>query len=321
MMALLDLSDFEKAYENARNHVHHTPLLTNRTLSQMTGANIHLKAELFQKTGSYKIRGPLNVLANMSAEDRKRGLICSSAGNHAQGVAYAARVYGVSATVVMAANATQSKIDATRGYGAEVILHGEIWDDAYEKSLEIQKEQGQIYVHPFDNPLLIAGQGGVGLEILQDLPDVDIVVVPIGGGGLISGISMAIKLQKPDVKIIGVESSGAPAMKNSVEAGKRIKLDNVTCIIDGLVVKQVGEHTLRTVQEFVDEIVLVSDEEIFETILWVMERAKMSAEGAAVASVAALMHQRFDIPEGANIACVLSGGNLDLSQLRGLKWN
>jgi threonine dehydratase len=221
----------------------------------------------------------------------------------------------------MAANATQSKIDATRGYGAEVILHGEIWDDAYEKSLEIQKQQGQFYVHPFDNPLLIAGQGGVGLEIIEDLPEVDIVVVPIGGGGLISGTSMGIKLRNPNVRIIGVESSGAPAMKRSIDEGRCIRLDQVECIIDGLVVKQVGENTLNIVREFVDDIVLVSDEEIFDTVIWLMDRCKVVPEGAAAASVAALRYGRLDIPEGATVACVLSGGNLDLKQLRGLKWN
>ena len=207
----LTKADFERARENVAPHIHRTPILGSRTLSELTGFDVRLKAELFQKGGSYKVRGPLNKIARLSDEERARGVICSSAGNHSQGVAIAARQYGVRAVVVMAENATPSKIAATEGYGAKVVLHGMIWDEANEKALELVEHEGLTYIHPFDDPDLIAGQGTVGLEILEDWPDVDLVVVPIGGGGLISGISMALKARRPDIRIIGVESSGAPA--------------------------------------------------------------------------------------------------------------
>ncbi len=321
MTTFLTTADFEAARAVAAPYIHRTPLLHSTALSDLTGANVHLKAELFQRTGSYKIRGPLNVLSKMSDADKARGIICSSAGNHAQGVAYAARVHNIPATVVMSVNAPEAKVNATREYGATVIQHGEIWDDAYARSLEIQAEQGLTYIHPFDNPLLVAGQGGVGLEIAQDMPDVDYVIVPIGGGGLISGVAMAIKAANPKAKVIGVESSGAPSMSQSVAAQKRITLESVTSIVDGLVVRQVGEYNLAVVREFVDDIVLVDDKDIFDTVVWLMERCKLVAEGAAAATVCALRTGRIRIPAGKKVVCVLSGGNLKLEQIRGLKWN
>ncbi len=320
-MIPLRKEDFVAARAVAEKHIHRTPILESETLSEMTGAKVLLKAELFQKTGSYKIRGPLNVLAHMSADDKAKGIICSSAGNHAQGVAYAARVHGIPATVVMSMNAPQAKVNATCGYGATVVQHGEIWDDAYAKSLEIQAERGLTYIHPFDNPRLVAGQGTVGLEIIEDVPDVDYVIVPIGGGGLISGVAMALKAVKPSVKVIGVESTGAPAMKRSISEGRRITLPSVTSVVDGLVVRQVGEYNLAVAKQFVDDIVLVDDTEIFDTIIWLMERCKLVTEGAAAATVCALMTGRIAIPPGKKVVCVLSGGNLKLEQLRGLKWN
>ena len=317
----LSREDFERARANVAPHVYHTPLLTSRSLSEATGFEVFLKAELFQRGGSYKVRGPMNKIAHLSEEERARGIICSSAGNHAQGVALAARHYGITAVVVMAENATPSKIAATEGYGAEVVLHGSIWDEANEKALELVETRGLTYVHPFDDPQLIAGQGTVGLEILEDLPEVEIVVVPIGGGGLISGISMALKSSKPDIRVIGVESSGAPAMKRSVEAGHLITLDEVDCVIDGLRVKQVGRHTLSVVSRFVDEIVTLPDARIFDAVLWLMSRAKLVAEGAAAAPVGALLEGLVLAPAGARVVAVLSGGNLDVEQLRGLSWN
>ena len=201
------------------------------------------------------------------------------------------------------------------------MLHGSIWDEANEKAEELVEERGLTYIHPFDDPILMAGQGGVGLELIEDIPDLDVVIVPIGGGGLISGISMAVKSIKPDIKVIGVEAAGAPAMYQSIQKGQRIILDKVTCIIDGLVVKQVGENTFAVVQDFVDDIVLVSDEEIFRAIIWIMDRCKLVAEGAAAASVAALLQNRISGLEGKKVACILSGGNLNLAQLHGLTWN
>ena len=312
---------FADAKARVGAHARHTPLLTSRTLSERTGYNVRLKAEVFQRGGSYKIRGPLNKLALLSDDERARGVVCSSAGNHAQGVALAAAIYGIRAVVVMAENATPSKIEATRAYGAEVVLHGTIWDEANEKAQQLVEQEGLTYVHPFDDPDLIAGQGTLGLEIYDDLPDVDVVVVPIGGGGLISGVTLALKSRNPRIRIVGVESSGAPAMKQSVMAGELVTLDDVDCAIDGLKVKRVGEHTFAIVQRYVDEIVTLPDHEIFDAMLWTMHHCKVVVEGAAAASVAALLHDLVTAPSGANVVCVLSGGNLNLAQISGLTWN
>jgi threonine dehydratase len=317
----LPLSVFEDARRVVSQHAHHTPLLTSRLLSQRTGFDIRLKAEVFQRTGSYKIRGPLNKFRHLTDEEKRRGVICSSAGNHAQGVALAAALYGIKAVVVMAENATPSKIEATRAYGAEVVLHGTIWDEANEKAKQLVVERGLTYIHPFDDLELIAGQGTLGLEIHDDFPEVDVVVVPIGGGGLISGVSMALKGRNPDIRIFGVESSGAPAMQRSVAAGRLVTLDRVDCVIDGLKVKRVGEHTLRVVQRYVEKVVTLPDEDIFDAMLWVMHYCKLVVEGAAAAPVAALLHGLIDAPRGAKVAVVLSGGNLNLDRLRGMKWN
>jgi len=312
---------FDAAYERVAPHIHHTPLLSSRMLSDRTGFDVRLKAEIFQRTGSYKIRGPLNRFPQLTEDERQRGVVCSSAGNHAQGVALAARIHAMRAVVVMAENATPSKIAATRDYGAEVVLHGTIWDEANEKARELVRDRGLTYIHPFDDLQLIAGQGTLGLEIIRDWPEVDVVVVPIGGGGLISGVAMAVKNLKPSVKIIGVESSGAPGMHDSVKAGKVVTLDRVDCVIDGLRVKRVGETTFKVVQRFVDAIVTLPDEKMFEAMLWIMAHSKLVVEGAAAAPVAALLNGVVDAPKGAKIACVLSGGNVNLDPLKGLRWN
>ena len=315
------LQDFEAARARMAPHVYHTPLVTSRILSERTGFDVRLKAELFQRTGSYKIRGPLNKFTFLSDEQKRRGVICSSAGNHAQGVALAAKIHGIHAVVCMAANATPSKVEATRAYGAEVVLHGSIWDEANERAKELVAERGYTYIHPFDDEQLIMGQGTVGLEIVRDWPDVDVVVVPIGGGGLISGISMAVKAANPKARVIGVESSGAPGMKRSVDEGSLVTLDRVDCIIDGLRVKRVGEKTFEIVRQFVDEIVTLPDEQIFDAVVWTMHHAKLVPEGAAAAPVGALLHGLVKAPAGSKVVCVLSGGNVNLEQLRGLKWN
>src|SRR6202045_4652686 len=215
-MLTLTLRDFEEARSRIAQHIKRTPLLTSRQLSELTGLDVRLKAELFQRVGSYKIRGPLNKFALMPEEQKKRGVVCSSAGNHAQGVALAAKIHGIRAVVCMAENATPAKIAATKGYGAEVVLHGTIWDEANDKAKQLVVERGLTYIHPFDDPQLVAGQGTLGLEIYEDFPQADVVIVPIGGGGLISGVSMALKSINPRVKIVGVESSGAPGMQKSV---------------------------------------------------------------------------------------------------------
>lgn len=302
-------------------HVKHTPLLTSRVLSEKTGYDVRLKAELFQRTGSYKIRGPLNKFTFLTDEQKRRGVICSSAGNHAQGVALAARIHGIRAVVAMAENATPSKIAATKGYGAEVVLHGTIWDEANEKAKQLVEEQGLTYIHPFDDDHLIMGQGTVGLEIVQDWPEVDAIVVPIGGGGLISGVVQSAKTFNPKIRVIGVESSGAPGMQRSVAEGQLVTLDRVDCIIDGLRVKRVGTRNFEIVRQFVDEIVTLPDEQIFDAVLWVTHYAKLVPEGAAASPVGALLQGLITLPAGSRVVCVLSGGNVNLEQLRGLRWN
>lgn len=314
-------TDFEQARARVSAHAYHTPLLTSRLLGERTGFEVRLKAEIFQRGGSYKIRGPLNKLPQLTEEQKRRGVICSSAGNHAQGVAIAAGIYGIRAVVVMAENATPSKIDATRAYGAEVVQYGSIWDEANAKMLELAERDGMTVIHPFDDIQLITGQGTLGLEISDDYPQADVVIVPIGGGGLISGVSTAMKGRNPKVRVIGVESSDGPAMKRSVEAGHVITLDSIDCIIDGLRVKRVGENNFRIVRDYVDEIVTLPDVEIFDAMLWIMSRSKLVVEGAAAAPVAALLHGLIKAPAGSKVVCVLSGGNVNLDQLRGLKWN
>src|SRR5438067_2849113 len=319
-MFTLTLTDFEEVRARIAEHIKHTPLLMSRQLSERTGYDVKLKAELFQRVGSYKIRGPLNKFALMPEEEKRRGVVCSSAGNHAQGVALAAQIHGIRAVVCMAENATPAKVAATRGYGAEVVLHGTIWDEANEKAKELVREQGLTYVHPFDDEQLIAGQGTLGLEIVQDWPEVDAVVVPIGGGGLISGVAMAVKSFNPNIKVIGVESSDGPAMRRSIDAGALQTIDCRT-IIDGLRVRRAGEINFSVVQRFVDDIVTLPDREIFDAMLWTWERCKLVVEGAAAAPVAALLHGLVKLPAGSRVVAVLSGGNVNLDQLRGLSWN
>src|SRR5258708_4140997 len=236
----VSLAEFQEAAKIVSAFAYRAPPLTARLLSERTGVNVRLKAEMFQKGGSYKLRGPLNKFRHLTPEQRERGVICSSAGNHAQGVALAAGVYKMKAVVVMASNATQSKVNATRAYGAEVVQHGQIWDEANEKAKQLCLERGLTYIHPFDDIQLITGQGTLGLEVFEDFPQIDIAVVPIGGGGLISGVSMALKANNPKIKIIGVESSDGPGMKSSRGAGTLVTLDKIDCVSDGLRVKRVG---------------------------------------------------------------------------------
>jgi threonine dehydratase len=318
---VVSIPDPRAALPHVAPHVHRTPLLSSRLLSEATGFDVRLKAELFQRTGSYKIRGPLYKLHLLSEQERRRGVVCSSAGNHAQGVALAAAMMGIRAVVVMAENATPSKVAATKGYGAEVVLHGKIWDEADEKARDLVESEGLTYVHPFDDLDLIAGQGTLGLEIYDDWPEVELVVVPIGGGGLISGISSALKQADPAIRVVGVESAAAPAMKLSVEQGRLVTLEQADTTADGLRVKRVGEKTFELVQRFVDELVAVPEESIRRDVVWLMERCKLVTESAAAATVAAVRDGLVTAPPGTRLCCVLSGGNLDLARLEGLPWN
>ncbi len=320
-MSAASIPDSRAALAHVSPHAHHTPLVSSRLLSEETGFDVRLKAEMFQRTGSYKIRGPLHKLQLLSPEERARGVVCSSAGNHAQGVALAAAMMGIRAVVVMAENATPSKIAATKGYGGEVVLHGSIWDEADANARELVESEGLTYVHPFDDLDLIAGQGTLGLEIHDDWPEVELVVVPIGGGGLISGVSSALKQTDARIRVVGVESAAAPAMKLSVEQGRLVTLDRADTQADGLRVKRVGERTFELVRRYVDVVVAVPEESIGRNVVWLMERCKLVAEGAAAATVAALREGLVEARPGTKVCCVLSGGNLDLSGLADLRWN
>jgi threonine dehydratase len=319
--ALPTLDDVLGAAERVSPHIHRTPVFHSRLLSEATGYRVFLKAEMLQRGGSYKIRGPLNKLPQLSQPERDRGVICSSAGNHAQGVALAAAIHGVQAVVVMAENATPAKVAATKAYGAEVIQYGSIWDEANAKALELAAERGLTFVHPFDDTQLICGQGTLGLELVEQCPDLDVVVVPIGGGGLISGVSTSVKGMLPQSYVVGVESSDGPAMKCSIEVGHVVELEDISTVIDGLRVKRVGDLTYEVVRQRVDEIVTLPDREIFDAVLWVMSRTKLLVEGAAAATVGALLGGLVRAEPGSTVVCVLSGGNVNLDDLHGRPWN
>jgi threonine dehydratase len=252
---------------------------------------------------------------HLSDDEKRKGVISLSAGNHAQALAFAAAAIGVSSTIVMPSNAVQSKVDATKGYGGEVILTD---GDLLQTALDIQKKRGLTLVHPFDHLMTIAGTGTLGMEILEDVPDVDVVVVGIGGGGLISGVAAAIKQKKPQVRVIGVEPEGAPGMTLALREGKPVHLDSVNTIADGLAAPFVGQHNLRHVQEFVDDVVLVNDDQIAEALLLILERCKVLAEPAAAATYAALLSGKVSVPSGATVVCVLSGGNIDRARLKSI---
>lgn len=309
------LSDILKAQRVIADHVHRTPIISSTNLGQRIGATLYFKAEVFQKTGSFKPRGALNKLHHLTVEEKEQGVITISAGNHAQGLAYAASLMGINATVVMPQAAVKSKIKATKGYGAEVILHGK-GKDLMTKCREIQQDRDLTLVHPFDDPFIIAGQGTIGLEILKDVVTPDVVVVPVGGGGLISGIATAIKSKNPKVKVIGVEPIGAAAMAQSLKQGTVVSLNNIDTIADGLAAPFAGEYTLAHVKKYVDEIVLVSDEEIIAALRLILERCKILTEPAGAAGFAALLFEKVVVPKGAQVVCVLSGGNIDRSYLK-----
>lgn len=271
--------------------------------------------EMFQKTGSFKIRGVLNKLASLSAEEKHRGVIGMSSGNHAQALAYGASLEGISATIVMPAYSVAGKIEATKAYGGKVHVTAENLIDVCNR---VREENGLALVHPFDDSKIIAGAGTVGLEILEDAPDVDSIFVSVGGGGLISGVATAAKLLKPSVKVIGVEPEGACAMTKSLAAGKPVHLDKVETVADGLAAPFSGRHTLDRVQRHVDEIVLVSDEEILDAMRLIIERCKVVPEPSAAAAFAALRSGRAKTPVVSRVVCVLSGGNIDCSRLKSL---
>ncbi len=278
------------------------------------GLDIYLKTENLQLTGSFKLRGAYYKISQLNDEEKSRGVIACSAGNHAQGVALGATHNGIKSLICLPAGAPISKVEATKGYGAEVCLVPGVYDDAYSKAMELQKEFGYTFVHPFDDPKVIAGQGTIGLEILEQMPDVQAVIVPIGGGGLISGVAFAIKTLRPDVKVYGVQSSGAPSMAASLKEGKLCHLNDVSTIADGIAVKEPGVNTFEMCNKYVDEVVTVSDDEIAAAILALIEKQKLVAEGAGAVAVAAAMFGKLPI-EGLKTVCLVSGGNIDVNTL------
>ena len=315
---MISLDDIRAARERIGRLVHRTPLCSSATLSRMTARPIWLKLENFQKTGSFKPRGALNNMTQLDAAQRERGVITISAGNHAQGVSYAAALLGIRAVVVMPASASRQKAEAARGYGAEVILHGDI-AGAFQKLEELRQQRGLVFVHPFDDDRTIAGQGTVGLEIVEDLPDVETVVVGIGGGGLISGVAVAIKQSRPETRVIGVEPVGAAVMHLSREQGAPARLERMNTIADGLAAPFAGARNFEIVRQYVDDLVLVEDAEIREAMRVLLERCKVLAEPAGAAATAALLGGK--IPRGGGsgrTAVIVSGGNVAMETLSDL---
>ncbi|WP_224270285.1 threonine ammonia-lyase [Haloprofundus salinisoli] len=312
---MLSLSDVLAARERVNEVARHTPLEYSHTFSDMTGADVHLKLENFQRTGSFKIRGATNRIVTLSEAEKEAGVVTASAGNHAQGVALAATRAGVESTIVMPQYAPISKVKATERYGGDVVLSGVDYNDAQAKAREIEEAEGRTYVHAFDDEYVMAGQGTIGLEIVEDCPNLDTVVVPIGGGGLISGIATAITAKKPDARVIGVEAEGASSVADSLQKGEVHELDSVDTIADGIATRNVGTAPFEVIRERVDEVVTVSDEEIAVALMYLLERSKTLVEGAGAVALAALLSDTFDYEEGETIVPALCGGNIDLNTL------
>ena len=311
---MIELEDVLAAAERVAETARRTPLERSRTFSERTGADVRLKMEHLQRTGAFKIRGATNKIALLDEAEREAGVVAASAGNHAQGVALAATRAGVDATIVMPEYAPISKIDATRSYGAEVELHGVDYDAAAERAHEIERETGRTFVHAFDDPAVMAGQGTIGLEIAEQCPEVETVVVPIGGGGLIAGIATAIT-GVTDARVVGVQAEGAESAVRSLEAGEVIERESVDTIADGIATRKVGEATFEVIRERVDEVVTVSDPEIADAVTSLLERSKTLVEGAGAVSLVAAIEDRFEYDDGETIVPALCGGNIDLNVL------
>lgn len=319
---MLTLDKIYQAFHVLKEVIRETDMILAPNIRPNT--NVYLKTENLQVTGSFKIRGSYFKISRLSDEEKAKGVIACSAGNHAQGVALAATKNGIKSLICLPDGAPISKVEATKRFGAEVCLVKGVYDDAYNKALELKEEKGYTFIHPFDDEDVIAGQGTIGLEILDQLENVDAVVVPIGGGGLISGVAFAIKQLNPNVRVYGVQASGAPSMKQSVADGKIETLGRVQTIADGIAVKTPGEHTFELVNKYVDDIVTVSDDEIALAILTLLEQQKLIAEGAGAVPVAAVMAGKIPDIDGKNVCCLVSGGNIDVTILsrvieRGLK--
>ena len=312
---MLTLEQFKHARSTLQGVLRPTPLIYSPYLSKTCGNYVYLKPENMQVTGAYKLRGAYFKISTLTDEEKARGLVTASAGNHAQGVAYAAQAAGVAATIVMPTTTPLVKVNNTKDYGAQVILHGEVFDDAAELAARMAEEQGLTYVHPFNDLTLATGQGTIAYEIFQDLPDVDVILVPIGGGGLAAGVATLAKLLNPQVEVVGVEPTGAASMKASLEAGHIVTLPSATTIADGVAVKTPGDKVFPYIQQNVDRILTIDDGELVEAFLDVMERHKMVVENAGLLTVAALRH--LDCKE-KNVVSVLSGGNMDVITMASL---
>jgi threonine dehydratase len=309
------LPEIEAARARLKDIILPTPIIAEARISREIGGSVHLKAECLQKSGSFKIRGAYNKISQLSDDEKKRGVVAASAGNHAQGVALAARMLGIKATIVVPEIAPLTKVNATRGFGAEVVLHGATFDEAVSHSRELQKREGYTYVHAFDDEQVLAGQGTIGLEIIDDLPDVSTVVVPIGGGGLVSGIATAVKALKPDARIIGVQAREAAWVSPSLAAGHAVKVEIGQTIADGIAVKTPGELTLPVIRELVDDVVEVTEEEIARGIFFAVQNNRLVVEGAGAAALGALLARKIDIQPDDTVCVVLSGGNIDANLL------
>lgn len=308
----LSIGEIYRAQMVLRDVARHPKIIGPTRLS--SSCEIFLKPENLQHTGAFKLRGAYYKISQLTDEEKKHGVIACSAGNHAQGVALAATHNGIKSLICLPAGAPISKIEATKRLGAEVCLVPGVYDDAYAKALELKEKHGYTFVHPFNDPLVIAGQGTIGLEILEEMPECQAIVVPVGGGGLIAGVAFAVKTLRPDIKVYGVQAAGAPSMADSVKKGERVHLDSVSTIADGIAVKEPGDLTFDLCKNYVDEIVTVNDDEIAAAILALIEQQKLVAEGAGATAVAAAMFGKLPI-DGMKVVCLVSGGNIDVNIL------
>ena len=312
---MLDLNRIKKAYERLEGVVHHTPFSYAPILSELSGYEVYLKKENLQRTGAFKLRGAFNKIATLIEAGEKGGVVAASAGNHAQGVAFAANHFGIEATIVMPESTPLTKVQGVKDFGANVILHGSNYDEAYAYAVEFGKQKGYAFVHPFTDNEVMAGQGTVALEMLETVPQLDAMVIPVGGGGLISGMAVAAKALRNDIRIIGVSAEGAPAMRQSYMAKKAIDTTSVRTIADGIAVRDTSEKTLSYILDHVDAFEGVCEDEIASAILFLLERQKLLVEGAGSVGVAALLHHKIDLPKGSKVGIVLSGGNIDVTML------
>jgi len=312
MMRMIGLADIQQARERIRGRIYTSPCAASETISRMTGSRVFVKLENLQMTGSFKERGALNKLATLSPDEAKRGVITASAGNHGMAVAFHTQRLGIKATVVMPTQAPLIKVTQVRGYGAEARLFGEDYDASFAEAEKLARERNLVYIHPFNDALIIAGQGTVGLELHEQNPDLDAVIVPVGGGGLIAGIALALKELNPKTRVIGVQCEHVPSMKAALEKGRPVQVPPARTIADGISVRAVGEIPFEIARRYMDEIVTVGEGEIAQAVLQLLEIEKTVAEGAAAVGLAALVHKKVSLP-GKNVAVVISGGNIDVN--------